>query len=34
MSDTKERLKRLMAELFHCDASELTDSVGPGELPG
>ncbi len=32
--ETRDRLRRLMAELFKCDLSELTDSTGPGDIPG
>lgn len=32
--DTKARLKELMAALFKCDVAQLTDEVGPGEVPG
>lgn len=32
--DTKTRLKALIARLFKCDVAELSDSVGPGDLPG
>ncbi|MFN9371131.1 MAG: acyl carrier protein [Planctomycetaceae bacterium] len=34
MSDTGTRLKKLMADLFRCDVSQVTDEIGPGELPG
>lgn len=34
MSDTGNRLKKLMADLFRCDVSQVTDEIGPGELPG
>jgi acyl carrier protein len=34
MSDTAQKLKRLMADLFKCDVSEVTDATGPGEIPG
>ncbi len=34
MSETSARLKHLMAELFKCDPSELTDTTGPGDIPG
>lgn len=30
----RDRLKRLMADLFHCDETEITDSTGPGDLSG
>lgn len=32
--DTNARLKVLIANLFKCDVSELTDAVGPGDVPG
>jgi acyl carrier protein len=32
--DTNAQLKTLIANLFKCDAAQLTDSVGPGEVPG
>jgi acyl carrier protein len=34
MSDLNLRLKQLMADLFRCDIAQLTDTVGPGEIPG
>lgn len=30
----KDRLIKLMANLFRCDVAELTDDVGPGEIQG
>jgi acyl carrier protein len=32
--DTKTELKALIAGLFKCDASDLNDQVGPGDIPG
>lgn len=32
--DTNARLKTLIAGLFKCDVAQLTDSVGPGDVPG
>ncbi len=32
--DTNARLKTLIANLFQCDVAQLTDQLGPGELPG
>jgi len=32
--DTNARLKRLIGRLFNCDPSQLTDEVGPGDIPG
>lgn len=34
MNDTSEKLKLLIADLFQCDVSEVTDATGPGDLPG
>jgi acyl carrier protein len=28
------QLKRLIAELFRCDITDLADSTGPGDIPG
>lgn len=30
----RDRLKGLMAELFRCEESEISDETGPGDLPG
>jgi acyl carrier protein len=30
----KTKLLRLMAELFKCDIDDLTDTTGPGDIPG
>jgi acyl carrier protein len=30
----KTKLLQLMAELFKCDIDDLTDSIGPGDIPG
>jgi acyl carrier protein len=32
--DTNSRLKALIASLFTCDVAQLTDDVGPGDIPG
>jgi acyl carrier protein len=32
--DTNSRLKELVARLFNCDPSQLTDDIGPGDIPG
>jgi acyl carrier protein len=34
MTDTSADLKLLIADLFKCDPSEVTDSTGPGDIPG
>jgi len=34
MQNVKEELRELMAELFKCDVSQLTDETGPGDIPG
>lgn len=34
MSDTNAKLKLLIADLFKCDPSEVTDSTGPGDIIG
>jgi len=34
MTDTNAQLKALIAELFKCHPSEVTDATGPGDLPG
>ncbi len=34
MDDTNARLKTLIADLFRCDVSELSDRTGPGDIPG
>ena len=31
---TNAQLKALIARLFNCDASQLTDDIGPGGIPG
>jgi acyl carrier protein len=28
------KLKKLIAELFRCDITDLVDSTGPGDIPG
>jgi acyl carrier protein len=30
----KTKLLQLMAELFKCDIDDLTDTTGPGDIPG
>jgi acyl carrier protein len=32
--NTNARLKALIARLFNCDPSQLTDDIGPGGIPG
>ena len=34
MSDTKAKLKAVMAEMFKCDEEQLADETGPGDIPG
>ena len=34
MSDTEIELKTLMADLFHCNESELSNETGPGDING
>jgi acyl carrier protein len=34
MTDTNAKLKLLIADLFKCDPSEVTDATGPGDIPG
>lgn len=34
MTDTNTKLKALIADLFKCDISEVTDKTGPGDIPG
>jgi acyl carrier protein len=34
MTDTNVKLKQLIAELFKCDESEVSDQTGPGDIPG
>ncbi len=34
MSDTAAELKKLMADLFQCSESELSDDTGPGDING
>jgi len=29
-----DQLKQLIAELFQCEPSQLSDETGPGDLPG
>jgi len=30
----KDRLKKLIASLFHCEVGELLDETGPGDIRG
>jgi acyl carrier protein len=34
MNDTNAKLKLLIADLFKCDPSDVTDATGPGDIPG
>jgi acyl carrier protein len=34
MNNTNAELKALIADLFKCDLSEITDHTGPGDIPG
>lgn len=34
MTDRKKQLTALMANLFQCSESELTDDTGPGDING
>ena len=34
MNDTNAKLKLLIADLFKCDPSDVTDTTGPGDIPG
>jgi acyl carrier protein len=34
MLELKAELKRVIADLFKCDQSQLTDDTGPGDIPG
>ena len=34
MSETKDKLIKLVADLFECDVAELNGDVGPGEIEG
>jgi len=34
MTDTSARLKVLIADLFKCDPSDVTEATGPGDIPG
>lgn len=34
MSDTATQLKKLMADLFQCSESDLSDELGPGDING
>ena len=34
MSDTVTQLKKLMADLFQCSESDLSDNTGPGDING
>ena len=30
----KEKLKHLITDLFKCDFEDVTDTTGPGDIPG
>ncbi len=34
MSNTNAQLKSLIAELFMCNLADVTDTTGPGDIPG
>jgi acyl carrier protein len=34
MDDVKQQLMALIAELFKCDVSDLSEDTGPGDIPG
>jgi acyl carrier protein len=34
MPDTNQKLKNLIANLFKCHVTDLTDATGPGDIPG
>lgn len=34
MSDTATQLKKLLADLFQCSDSDLSDDTGPGDIKG
>jgi len=34
MDEIAANLKQLIADLFRCDVSDLTDMTGPGDIPG
>ncbi|MGQ0734422.1 MAG: acyl carrier protein [Acidobacteriota bacterium] len=34
MTDTSAQLKALIADLFKCDVTDVTDATGPGDIPG
>ena len=34
MNELNGRLMQLVADLFKCDVSELTEQTGPGDIPG
>ena len=34
MEHTNAKLKKLIADLFKCPVTELTDATGPGDIPG
>jgi len=34
MSDTATQLKKLLADLFQCSDSDLSDDTGPGDING
>lgn len=34
MDSVNQKLKVLIAQLFRCDVSDLSDQTGPGDIPG
>ena len=34
MDSVNQKLKLLIAQLFRCDVSDLSDQTGPGDIPG
>jgi acyl carrier protein len=34
MTDTNQRLRELIADLFQCSLDELSDTTGPGDVTG
>jgi len=34
MTDTSQKLKMLIANLFKCNVADLIDATGPGDVPG
>ena len=33
IDNLNDKLKRIISDQFNCDASELSDSTGPGDIP-